>query len=125
MDLIPSPHQGPKAPFHPQHGLPLYPLPTPSEALLGQPVGLILLRSLTFWPSCPEVDLKAVVADTQFSDKLTLHSLLLARVPFVGKMRGRVKVFWGGETYRVRELLDLLPQYYRGSQGAHGHIHRF
>jgi len=50
-----------------------------------------------------------VVADTQFSDKLTLRSLLLARVPFVGKMRGRVKVFWGGKTYQVREFLDLFP----------------
>lgn len=63
---------------------PLYPAKTPSEALLDEIFDLLALE--------PGLNLKAVVADAQFSGGLTLRSLIRAGVPFVGRMRSRVKV---------------------------------
>ncbi len=95
---------------------PLYPQKTPSEALLDEVFDLLALE--------PGLSLKAVVADAQFSGGLTLRSLLRAGVPFVGRMRSRVKVRpldsetgEVGEETRVGELLLAYPpgkaRYYR------------
>ncbi|WP_038044060.1 hypothetical protein [Thermus tengchongensis] len=98
---------------------PAYPLKTPSEALLDEVFDLLAVH--------PQVDLKGVVADAQFSSGLTLRSLLRAGIPFVGRMRSRVKVVLleegaegeeeEGEVVPVGELLQRYPpgraRYYR------------
>ncbi len=100
----------------PGMGTPLYPQKTPSEALPDEVFDLLALE--------PGLSLKAVVADAQFSGGLTLRSLLRAGVPFVGRMRSRVKVRpldsetgEVGEETRVGELLLAYPpgkaRYYR------------
>ncbi|WP_038045239.1 hypothetical protein [Thermus caliditerrae] len=103
---------------HPVPGMetPAYPLKTPSEALLDEVFDLLAVH--------PQVDLKGVVADAQFSSGLTLRSLLRAGMPFVGRMRSRVKVVLleeggeeEGEVVPVGELLQRYPpgraRYYR------------
>lgn len=106
---------------HPVPGMetPAYPLKTPSEALLDEVFDLLAVH--------PQVDLKGVVADAQFSSGLTLRSLLRAGIPFVGRMRSRVKVVLlvegaegeeeEGEAVPVGELLQRYPpgraRYYR------------
>ncbi|GAA6744241.1 hypothetical protein Thermus71206_20830 [Thermus antranikianii] len=106
---------------HPVPGTetPDYPLKTPSKALLDEVFDLLAVH--------PQVDLKGVVADAQFSSGLTLRSLLRAGIPFVGRMRSRVKVVLleegaegeeeEGEVVPVGEVLQRYPpgraRYYR------------
>lgn len=105
---------------HPVPGMetPLYPLKTPSEALLDEVFDLLAVH--------PGVDLQAVLADAQFTSGLTLRSLLQAGVPFVGKVRTRVKVVLQEEAegeekkeevIQIGELLERFPpgkaRYYR------------
>ncbi|WP_093006070.1 hypothetical protein [Thermus arciformis] len=112
------PHQDPyplalKPFLNPGMETPLYPAKTPSEALLDEVFDLLALE--------PGLNLKAVVADAQFSGGLTLRSLIRAGVPFVGRMRSRVKVRplepEVGESLSVGELLQAYPpgraRYYR------------
>lgn len=74
----------------------LYPRLTPSEALLNV-VGDVVVAGY----ACA-----GVLADAQFSGRLTLRSLKAVRVPFVMRYRSNAKVLFEAQKVRVKELAE-------------------
>ena len=73
-----------------------YPKLTPSEALLSIAGDLVLAG----------YELAGVLADAQFSGRLTLRTLEVLRVPFVMRFRTNAKVMFDTQIVRVRELAE-------------------
>ena len=73
-----------------------YPKFTPSEALLTIAGDLVLAG----------YKLAGVLADAQFSGRLTLRTLKVLRVPFVMRFRTNGKVMFDAQMVRVRELAE-------------------
>lgn len=73
-----------------------YPKLTPSETLLTV-VGDLVMAGY---------ELAGVLADAQFSGRLTLCMLKLLRVPFVMRFRTNAKVLFEAQMVRVRELAE-------------------
>lgn len=73
-----------------------YPKLTPSEALLTIAGDLVVAG----------YELAGVLADAQFSGRLTLRTLKVMRVPFVMRFRTNAKVMFDAQRVRVRELAE-------------------
>ena len=84
-----------------------YPYLTASEAMLNV-VGDVLLSGY---------ELKGVVVDAEFTNKLTLRSLPHFPVGVIGRFRSNIKVAYQGQTLQARELAEQFrpgkARYYR------------